>query len=146
MSPSGHPSCKPSPCSNGNSHSNRAMPGLSQVISCFSMKLPCIGDYIFGPPHFSNDETLSRTGFAGEKGVKSHRSHKNSKCKYQVICSIIYVLYKTCIMGAIFQEQWMSTFSCFLCNVSQVSYFWFTLAIKLLTLKLNDWVMLKSSC
>jgi len=24
-----------------------------------------------------------RTGFAGEKGVKSHRSHKNSKCKYQ---------------------------------------------------------------
>jgi len=25
-----------------------------------------------------------RTGFAGEKGVKSHRSHKKSKCKYQV--------------------------------------------------------------
>lgn len=26
-----------------------------------------------------------RTGFAGEKGVKSHRSHRNSKCKYQEV-------------------------------------------------------------
>jgi len=26
-----------------------------------------------------------RTGFAGEKGVKSHRSHKKSKCKYQKV-------------------------------------------------------------
>ena len=51
-SPAGHPSCKPSSGSNGNSYSNRAMPSLPQVISCFSMKLPCIGDYISVPHIF----------------------------------------------------------------------------------------------
>ena len=89
MSPSGHPSCKSSSCSNGNSHSNRAMPSLPQVICCFCYEIIMHCRLYVCAPYFSNDETLPRTGFAGEKGVKSHRSHKNSKCKYQVICSII---------------------------------------------------------
>ena len=92
-SPSGHPSCKPSSCSNGNSHSNRAMPSLPQVISCFCYEIIMHCRLYVCAPYFSNDETLPRTGFAGEKGVKSHRSHKNSKCKYQVICSIILPTY-----------------------------------------------------
>ena len=102
-SPSGHPSCKPSSCSNSNSHSNRAMPSLPQVISCFSMKLPCTGDYI-SVPHISQRDS-SQDRICGREGSQVAQIPQKQQVQisgdlFDYVCNIHIEIYSELVVAS----------------------------------------------